>query len=75
MRSFLSLLLLGYPSVSVAENFDALETFSTIRTVAGTGLSQDGNFWSSNFEGADPRQVELSNPTIVERTHGGGFTS
>jgi hypothetical protein len=62
MKSLFIPLILALPMVVLGKDFNVLEIFSTLRTVAGTGLSKDDNFWVPGFEGADPKQVELSNP-------------
>lgn len=45
-----------------ASEIAVLERFTTLRTIAGLGNLEDGNFWQGSFEGSDPRLVELSNP-------------
>ena len=62
MKNLFIPLILALPMVVLGKDFNALKIFSTLRTVAGTGLSKDDNFWVPGFEGADPKQVELSNP-------------
>ncbi len=38
------------------------DRYTTLRTIAGKGELEDGNFWQDDFEGGNPLQVELSNP-------------
>lgn len=39
-----------------------LDRYTTLRTIAGLGHQEDGNFWLPAYEGSHPRLVELSNP-------------
>ena len=39
--------------------------YGNLRTAAGTGNDQDGNFWRPSFEGAQGTTVELSNPHMT----------
>lgn len=45
-----------------ASELGVLERYTTLRTVAGLGNQEDGNFWQAGFEGGNPKLVELSNP-------------
>ncbi|YCM45042.1 hypothetical protein V2O64_03290 [Verrucomicrobiaceae bacterium 227] len=38
------------------------ERYTILRTIAGRGAQEDGNFWQASFEGGNPALVELSNP-------------
>ncbi|MFT6180952.1 MAG: hypothetical protein ACI9NQ_000725 [Paracoccaceae bacterium] len=45
-----------------ASELSVLERYTTLRTIAGLGDQEDRNFWQAQFEGANPRLTELSNP-------------
>jgi len=47
---------------ATASEIGVLERYTTLRTIAGLGNQEDGNFWQARFEGSNPRLVELSNP-------------
>lgn len=49
------------PGIAGAE-LSVLERYTTMRTIAGLGNQEDGNFWQPQFEGGNPRLIELSNP-------------
>ncbi|MGK0185112.1 MAG: hypothetical protein ACI9R3_000887 [Verrucomicrobiales bacterium] len=40
-------------------------SFGNLETAAGTGGDEDGNFWKSEFEGAQATTIELSNPHMT----------
>ena len=41
---------------------DVLNSYPTMRKIAGLSAREDQNFWIDSYEGADPLSVELSNP-------------
>lgn len=54
--------VLAAPMPLVSQELPVLERYTSIWTIAGTSLLEDGNYWLPGFEGASPLQVELSNP-------------
>jgi len=46
----------------LALELSVLDRYTTLRTIAGMGNLEDGNFWQTAYEGSHPRLVELSNP-------------
>ena len=73
LRLWPTLVLLALAPASWAEDppddateFEAmLAEYGNLSTVAGRGLSGDGNWWSSTYEGGDPRAAELSVPHMA----------
>lgn len=47
---------------ALSAELGVLERYTTMRTIAGLGNQEDGNFWQTSFEGGNPRLIELSNP-------------
>ena len=61
-------------AVADTSQLDSMKrTFGTIRTIAGTGENEDGNFWSPSFEGAQGTDVELSNPHMTMADAAGNY--
>lgn len=53
------------PGLSASEVHPLASMYGYVRTIAGMGEEEDGNFWQPSFEGADARTVELSNPHMT----------
>ncbi|MFT4640129.1 MAG: streptogramin lyase [Verrucomicrobiales bacterium] len=47
--------------------------YATLRTIAGLGEEEDANFWKDEFEGADARTIELSNPHMTMADAAGNY--
>ena len=68
MHRYLILIALFAASAPAADDtLPIREQFTTLRTIAGTGqikedFSSPTGLWAPEFEGANPRDVELSNP-------------
>lgn len=62
MKGNLATLYLAILITLQAGTLGVTDRYTTLRTIAGKAELEDGNFWQVAFEGANPLQVELSNP-------------
>ena len=69
----IALLTSAYSQESETDAHGLLSRYATLKTIAGLGAEEDGNFWKSQFEGAEARSVELSNPHMTMADTAGNY--
>jgi len=55
LPKFFSILVIAGPLLH-ANELRVLDRYTTLRTIAGTGNLEDGNFWQPAFEGSETLQ-------------------